>query len=217
MSGFSYSTVKCVICGSSIEETVYEGTHTNGFYDLDLRPSGMLRITMPHLVHYCKKCGYASPTVGLIESEKVKNYVLSDEYRRVFVKLKENTGKPFILYGLILKHLGNIPKSAHTFLRAAWMYDDQHKDKIARTCRLIAIYLFEKVPHLKKENVMMLIDMKRRVGDFKGAIGTMRLYRENLEGKEDLNFRWVACERRLCIEKNTKAYSIKDLLNDEGD
>ena len=216
-SRFTYRTSKCIMCGNYVEETIFNGPTHYGFHDLDLRPTGILRIAMPHLIHYCPKCGYASPKIDTMENEKIKEFVASKQYIEAFKKLKESTGKPFILYGLILKELGQTIKAGHTFLRAAWMFDDQKKEKIARTCRLIAINLIERNVPLRKEHAMMLIDMKRRTGNFYGALDAMEFYSDKLKGGMRFEKQWAAFERKLCYEKDARAYSIKDMMNDGED
>ena len=190
------STDTCAICGTSSERPVIISTNSfGGGPDLDGRPGPLARYTMIAWLAECPECGYVSSRVSDPPGKITKEWLKSEEYRRLGGMRFNIPGEyrllaeRFYRQGLCLLKNNNISGAFNAFLHAAWVCDDatiqEHglsglfhllngqikKYKMdAAECRKAAIRLAGQViPKNKEEkNNLLLVkaDMMRRAGMF---------------------------------------------------
>jgi hypothetical protein len=169
---FLERTETCAVCGSPAQVQVLASTNTLGPPDLDTRPAPMARHTMPLWLRECGACGFLArdltrPHPGTAE------VLRSQEYRaqRRDARFPDLANR-FLCAAMILERAEGWAGAFWNVMAAAWACDDAERDDLARECRARAIGLHGRAPVSRQTGVdeLVLADLRRRTGDFAGAI-----------------------------------------------
>ena len=220
MSTFRRDKVKCCVCGKTNEEMTFTSTNAFGYADLDFRPPHSARSTMFMTMKICPKCGYANQrTLRWSSIENIKEIVYSEEYQNLFKTLPPvNNGLKAYLCAYLDEIEGNHHRAIEHYKMAAWGFDcpDEECQKVTRMCRDKVIKLMDERHHASIDPLYgpVYIDFKRRNEDFEGALKALKEFAKYAGARENMD-KWVAFERKLCKEKDTKRHTCEEYMEVE--
>ncbi len=213
MSFFGGSHVKCMMCGTEVE--VKHGLSSVDVMDtdLDLRPRGVARLSEKNSAQFCPNCGYASFDLEKDVTFGRRELLEKEEYQEIFHNelLKEDI-KKFFLLGILMDDVGEIQRSASSYLRASWCAEDIGDEEWMIKSRKRAILEFEKSDFTwKKSQVLaILVDCYRRIGEFDNAIKAINKF--GLENVSDIVVRRVLeFQMKLCQEKDKAVHTASQV------
>ena len=179
MSFFGGSHVNCMMCGTEVEVKHSLSNVDVMDTDLDLRPRGVARLAEKNTVQFCPNCGYSSFDLEKDVTFGKRELLKGEEYQEIFRNqdVKDDI-KKFFLLGILLDAVGEIQRSASSFLRASWCAEDSGNTEWMIKSRKRAIAEFEKSDYTWKNSQVLaiLVDCYRRIGEFDGAINVINKY-----------------------------------------
>ncbi len=207
----------CAICEKESTQQVLISTNAMGHSDLDLRPPEMQRSTMHTWVQRCRSCGYCAPSIE--EAIEGAETLLGEErYRKIRAKRSYPAlARDFLCWSLLAENAGDLLEAGWAALHAAWVLDDEGKEKVAAECRGKAADLFiQAIKKRKKpcksagESELLVTDILRRCGRFEdardmGLEGLDRMPRSFVE-------KLLLFELERIKEGDTGRYTVKDAL-----
>jgi hypothetical protein len=186
----------CAVCADVAEHTQLQSTNSYGSPDLDTRPHGMARDTIPFWVHCCAKCGYCAADIT-VAPPIAASIVRSVEYQQQRVSKQFSALANHLLCAALIAeaagdHFASGEQSAagnqnadvladsHAYesavrfaVCAAWASDDAHSPWASGQCRMRA---FELAQHVwvggsrlidtDGADEVMICDVLRRSGQF---------------------------------------------------
>lgn len=195
----------CSVCGKTSEQIQLTSTNRFGSSDLDFRPPEMMRSTMWCWLQSCPHCGYVA--AKLEDKTCVTEEWLKKEKEKIPKKVPI-LAKEFDTRYRIAVEEGNFEDAYKNALRAAWACDDRNKKKLARTYRLAAVEMIDKIADSKTgdEKLALIVtkaDALRRAKEFE------RLF-EEINEKEIENEqvqKLIRFELERARKRDTKCYT----------
>lgn len=225
MSTFIQVKKRCAMCGKSHTFREIRSYTIMGSRDLDTRPPMFKRAALGVEIQMCDHCFYSNSDISK-RVPGMKMYTLSsDEYQSV-IKNREivnTTGQAYWLSSIIHAQRGDYKTAGYLALSSAWSFDDRYDREYSTLMRKRAIECFEReiAPEyqLNINMACILVDMKRRIGDFDGAITVAEyLINQASENKENLGEiieKVLSFQIELCKDGNTRCYRISDAMGEE--
>ena len=167
-------TVKCAHCGKESEQQIVLSSSSFGSMDLDTRPP-MSAMTLQHEIQECPHCHFCNNSIDNAENNPE---LFSPEYEELSA---DNTiskdAKKFLMVAMLQAELGDSLRAGESYLKAAWVYDDEYNNEAAIDARKkAAVYLRKHIDATDDGEVaLMLVDVLRRAGDFKAATDIIAL------------------------------------------
>lgn len=205
----TFGTVRktCSSCGHGFEVPALTSTNSFGSPDLDLRPSEMMRSTMPTWITKCPKCGYIRDRIEM-RGKRHRAFIRSKEYLTCEgAKLSSGLSRDFYKYALILLREHKRIEAYDAFVYAAWAADDLGNDEEAILCRNKAIALYRKRWFMRDpDEVLIQVDLLRRVGRFADAISLCK----SMKFKDEQRKKVARFQIELSAMKDTGCYCVED-------
>lgn len=172
-------SVRCALCGELSTQMALSSTSSFGPPDLDLRPQGPARWSLPFRVQRCPRCGYCAESIGQ-RTPGAGRTVASVIYRDVL----ENARMPalarhFFCAALVAEAAERRGDAARRFTDAAWACDDAGAAEQARICRqraaemLASALAWGDVPTESAVVRGVLADLLRRAGRYDEALAAL--------------------------------------------
>ena len=190
MTTTSTRTVRCCCCQQVSKQTYLTSFTTGEGVDLDGRPHGLFRATMPYWCQVCPGCGYAA--AGLDCQVGDVKFVHTQEYQSV----RADADYPplancFRLSAMLNERAGAVYalQAATDWQAAAWVCDDAQLQRLATACRVGAAAQYQRcvgdpdAGDLTLNTAVMAsrwLDTVRRAGLFTEARRIASVYRELL-------------------------------------
>ncbi len=157
--------LKCAVCGSLVECSIFMSTNTFGSQDLDLRPPEMMRSTMKMWLQECLRCRYVNNDVSkaINNAEKI---IDTDEYKLLLTDSNiPQLARRFAQYSLLQQN--DLEISGVALIRAAWACDDEKSNIQALFFRNRAADILFKLDFSKDSEeistlALILVDVLRR-------------------------------------------------------
>ena len=149
-------TMKCAICRKESTHSVILSTSSFGSKDLDFRPPGMMRRTLPLWIQECPHCGYVNSDIsekmpvtlkmlGEIQSTNLSCFnpdnIAAIRFYKLYVLKKtifDSSPKNPNDYDLLLD-------AFYSVLHAAWVCDDKREPDGAIICRKKALQILNEL------------------------------------------------------------------------
>lgn len=181
MTSFDNFSVTCALCEHTCEVGSLTSTNSFGSPDLDSRPAGMARGTLPFQLMFCEDCGYCAYDLAQAP-EGVAEIVHSPAYQAQL----GDSGLPsladqFLCRALITANEQHYAIAGWDALRAAWVCDDEQPAAASR-CRELALQYWRQAQQAgqvildsddnKSPNEyqhLLLADVQRRSGQLEQA------------------------------------------------
>ena len=210
MSTIRKITAKCFVCGAQSQQRELMSTNTfGGTPDLDTRPAQMMRSTMFAWLRECPECGYVakrlSNRTGVTrewlqenlrpsEGDSAPLYHASRFYKRYLISIAD----------------GYTEGAFFAALHTAWVSDDRHDRKGAKTCRLLALAELEKLIARAPDETKLLLraDLLRRTGQFDKLIDEY----VDVDFSGELANKIIAFQLGKAMEKDTSRYRVSDAM-----
>lgn len=167
-------TVKCAHCGNESEQQIVLSSSSFGNMNLDTRPP-MSAMTLRYEIQECPHCHFCNNSIANAENTPK---LFSSEYEKLYADSSiSKDAKKFLLAAMLQAEMGDNLRAGETYLKAAWVYDDEENNEAAVDARKkAALYLRKHVDATDDGEVaLMLVDVLRRVGDFKVATDLIAL------------------------------------------
>ena len=147
-------TIKCAICRKESTHSVILSTNSFGSKDLDFRPPGMMRRTLPLWIQECPHCGYVNTDISekMPVTPKMLNELRNIDFKKNnlniisairFYKLYFLKKKLFDLSNKSPDDYGLLVEAFYAVLHAAWICDDKREKKDAIIYRQKALELLD--------------------------------------------------------------------------
>ena len=200
------STIICPMCGNEVKIDKIISTSQFGF-DLDLRPNGPARSLIGVRIHWCNKCNYVFYSYQASKKEKLINGILES---KEYLKILEDEKYPMLTRFYLARAYLYLRKSdslnaSKEYLNAAWTLDDCHIDSVDIRKKVIK-YMKN---HYSKENVLVILDLLRRTGEFDNAKAFAEEYRHIFTNS--LHRRIVDYQLELISKKDIFAHSVNEI------
>ena len=201
---------KCFLCG---KETLFREVGKvgeSGARDLDTRPAGEFRETMPLWIQKCPECGYVAARID--DAAQIGKEFLSSE-RFVScdgIALTSELARSFYRLYLIKRESGDVKNAFWSVLEAAWASDDDGNADAADACRKAALEQLDLLieQNGQDENLRVLkIDVLRRCGMF-DEVGA---FYKTLNLTDPVLKRIASFEVIQADAKNAKRHTLDDL------
>ena len=224
MSTSELIKVKCAICGKKHEFRQMNSSCFLDESDLDNRPAMMMRATISFEIQMCTQCHYSNYNLGKRVPGMKHEILKSEEYLAVVNDDSlSSTAKAFWLASIIYGKAGDRRTTGYLALKAAWYFDDACDKEHAKLMREKAIKCFEydiaPVYHCDVNLACIIIDMKRRSGDFDGAVAIAKhLLNRKAVGYVELEkviVKVIKFQIKLCKKGNTSCYTVSDALGEK--
>jgi len=160
--------------------------------DLDSRPSKKEGLPpIDFLVQRCPNCGYCAGYLGeshpdaktVIETAEYKEQLNNRDYPSI--------ANSFLCKAMVENATGNLVGRTWSFIRAAWVCDDEKKDDKAVLCRRLAAESLEATVRAEKKivdqyemNAVILVDLFRRSNQMANAKKLIEYMRDNITDKK---------------------------------
>ena len=219
MSTFIPVNRKCTVCGKNHRFRALMSTTVFGPPDLDNRPDMLKRATLGLEIQMCDSCFYANYDISKRPNGMKEITLKSEEYLAVVNnEAISQTAKAFWLSSIIHSQSGDYKIAGFLALKAAWVFDDYCNSAYAKLLRETAIKHFEKdiAPeyHSDVNCAAILTDMKRRVGDFDGAIAIAEhLINHGVEASLEQIMKF---QIKLCKSEDTRCHREPDVKKNKG-
>ena len=171
--------VLCPVCGNPVNNHSAEELFTVDLVESDFRIRTLDDDILDTWLVFCHHCFYVTHDFTHIphEIEKVQEVIDSDAYRERFVDVNPTTLELFEHYLYMLNEVKADPMVfADTYLRMAWLYEDDQDVERANEYREKAIVAFAKallVGGLEEKDISMIYyyiaELSRRKGEFDRA------------------------------------------------
>ncbi len=171
--------VLCPVCGNPVNNHSAEELYTVDVVESDFRIRTLDDDVLDTWLVFCHHCLYVTHDFTHIPNdlEPVRDVVESREYRRRFADTNPTTEELFEHYLYMLKEVKAQPMIlADTYLRMAWLCDDDHNEAMSSEYREKAIVHFAKallVGDLDDKDVSMIYyyiaELSRRKGEYARA------------------------------------------------
>ena len=209
-STMSRETTTCPIDGEKIDYfVVNSGTQ----YDvrLDTRPVGPTISPGPLAV--CPKDGFIAEWFDEAEAKKLREYVLSDEYKAL-----KNSHRPWFLLGQLEEQLGRDSSDVGwSYVSAFWEAEDDQPDQMgeyaSHVIRTLGNGLRETGQFSQEEltRAFVCLDIARRVGEFEQAQNFVSLIEEKKGEVEPLFEQLLVLQRQLVAAKDVDPHNMSEL------
>lgn len=161
---------KCANC-KTISQFFKETSYSIlGFGDLDFRKNCSLReIILDSEIEQCPYCGYISTDIEYKSKEYdafCKSELYYSFYNEKFDEINK-TAQRFIKFAIYKDWIGDYDEAYTHLLKAAWKFDDLGEDESAVRCRKKAIEILKKIEDKDHRQILELLDLYRRSGEFK--------------------------------------------------
>lgn len=196
------------MCGAENEVNQIGSYSTHGCL-IDSRPMFLGIDPLPYMIQRCDICGYSgfdlSSTEGVDTSVVTRDWLSS-------LELVGDTALGYQTHAAIMEASGDPDAAGSSYLRAAWMFDDECDRKNATEMRTRASELlrFSDSPDL----LLICADLLRVIGDREGALEQLDVLSSDPLGLELAGM--ASFERRL-IESGERSHSIMANSDDVED
>lgn len=160
----------CSVCGErSVHPVITEQAKSVGAPDLDLRPADEPRTYMKYWAMECPHCGYCCTTLD-IPFDESREYLESEEYKTCGgITASNETAVKLIKRALVFLKDHSYKDAVRSYLAAAWAFDDDNDDRLAKECRKAGVRIMDEHPAaFKGDNNFKLLkaDLLRRSGEY---------------------------------------------------
>jgi len=173
------SIVLCPVCGNPVNNHPAEELYTVDVVESDFRIRTLDDDILDTWLVFCHHCFYVTHDFKQIpqDIERVQDVVESMQYKERFADTNPTTMELFEHYLYMLIEVKALPMVfADTYLRMAWLFDDEGDEKSASEYREKAIVHFAKallVGDLQDREISMIYyyiaELSRRKGEFDRA------------------------------------------------
>ena len=164
---------KCAVCGRVQSATMVQSGDAFGAPDLDGRPPMMMRALLSHSVGTCVDCHYSAADVSQRIPGFKRSMLERDEYIAVLEREDiSSTAKSFLLASLLYSWCGAHRYAGMMLHKAAWVFDDHRQRDYAKAARRASLKHYDKIPTGNLTHEVIKVDIRRRSGDFDGAIAS---------------------------------------------
>ena len=173
------SAVLCPVCGQPVNNHPAEELYTVDLVESDFRVRTLDDDILDTWLVFCHHCFFVTHDFKHIPQniEKVQDVIESPEYKQRFVDTNPTTLELFEHYLYMLEQVQALPMVfADTYLRMAWLYDDDGDTESADSYREKAIVHFAKallIGGLDDKEISMIYyyiaELSRRKGEFDRA------------------------------------------------
>lgn len=203
---------KCFICGTINNYCIVTSTNAFGPCDLDTRPPGMQRNTMPYWIQSCPSCGYVSKRISDRTSVNIK-FLESEQYCFCDgITFKSDLARDFYRYHLILLKEGKGEEAFKALLHASWACDDSDDVHNAALVRETAIKLVENLlsgPLAGNDTLSVVCaDMMRRASHFQELLEKYK----DIRYSADLLNQILDYEKALANRKVSDRRTVQDAI-----
>lgn len=166
--------IVCSVCGNkSVQTVLAKSKPATGAPDLDIRPAGEPRHYLKYMVMECPHCGYCAPSLDR-PFDDTREYLESEEYKTCggIISANEAAAK-LTKNALVFMKNHNYKDAVRGYLSAAWEFDDENDERLAKECRKRAVQIMDEHPAaFKGDNNYKLLkaDLLRRSGEFDRVI-----------------------------------------------
>jgi len=199
------------MCNSISRQIIILSRKQNQCCDLDSKPSNKFIETFQFEIQVCPSCGYANFN---IEEKVSEDYIISDDYKTYFDKIKN--------LDVIEKHLLCLKTYENTDeyyiiallnLKLSWIYEDMYLFNQAKQHRSSAIEYFNKLPiyTTDSEIYMIYIDLLRKNSLFEECINSINKA-NNFESESQKFINFVELEKELVEKKDCSTHNYKEVL-----
>lgn len=210
---------KCALCGNINECEIVASTNNFGGMDTEFRSYAVGWDTLDAYMQTCSNCGYTAYELD----KEIKDVPSVKKIVEEFFAKEKCEKKSFPAYKkyelaariFIATRVRN-EKVAETFLRAAWLADDDHQFSFAQTYRkqsaelFVKVLPFERDASRKAERLFRLAEIYRRSGQFQVATDTLdEIVIEDLHPDLQIASKKL---RNLMLEKNDCKVMFEDLI-----
>ena len=213
MSRYLKETVRCPICGDTLEVNTLLGyTTQGGSRELDGNTGSP---EVYDLVQMCPHCGFVTTDFSDRLDYRMPGIIKSPEYREFFEAdgLSSDAKKAY-LAGLMFEKTDDPGNAGIWYLRAWWALrdgdDPAHSDKA-----------WEKAVETIQQHVaktadrnasMVLVDLLRQKGEFAVAKDALSVLEDNL-GNDITMIRIAAFERGLIAARDTRPHLLSEVMS----
>ena len=217
MTTFEQQSVVCGACGCVFTHKTWAMTSSCGSPALDTRPPEMDCMMLETCIQRCPSCGYCSSNATKFD-EWLRAVMGGSAYRSQLADPHYPAlASTFICAGLLAEASDQRHAAASANLRAAWVLDDEGKDKLARVCRSRAADTFLALlsaghPFAAQPGVSEAIvtDCLRRAG--RGAEALQVIERALGQSYDDIIRRILQFQRMLVQRGDTGSHLISEAL-----
>lgn len=213
MTTFRKKQLTCACCGQEQVVTVLGSTNAFGSMDLDTRPPGMQRRTMPMWVQECEACGYVSTDLTQCP-EEVRPIVASDDYKNCGgIASQLELCRRFVKHAILCAAQGEKINEIYAYLHGAWVCDDAREKPVAKQLREKAAALIDALDETEKdENLRVLqADLLRRSEQYERLISEY----ENQEFSKDLLTNIIAFQLNRARARDNAVYTVAKALGEQ--
>jgi hypothetical protein len=190
--------------------------------DLDTRPPQMMRSTIGLRIQHCGHCGFCSSSIDDLEEfeglgkQDLLEAIQAEGYQRML----HDGGIPekarhYACRAMLLDLCPDKAATSFSWLSAAWIIDDSSHPELAAPFRLIAADALQAALAGRTEIaevatlLMVIVDVRRRAGDEKGALGAL----DRLPpGVDDFMLSLFEYERRLIMAGDRSCHAVSDAM-----
>lgn len=169
----------CALCGQKFAEQIV-GSSSIGGRDSEFRPEYLGMPPLAYFVHSCPSCRFTdyNHRITLTEGEKEKLRAFLQEYAQQHdgQKLRPSQKYEIVAHSLEIRGLPSL-QLGDTYIKAAWMADDEGEQKAAQEYRRQAIRHIsqslagQEVEEKIRPNLTYLVgELNRRTGRFSEAL-----------------------------------------------
>lgn len=214
LRAFSY----CPICGQKVNHRLLVSTNSFGSPDLDFRPAGMHRSTMPYWHVQCPECGYVAKNfdrrISWFEKRRLLHILKTEQYKKCDgLELPDHTSRRFYQQYLLYKDVAKDYELFHYLKCCVWACDDFGPlcEDVTKSLRIKVIPYLERAIRremrtTQKEQMMLLLaDFYRRSEQFREVEECLQNRKFKTEGYDDI----AAYQLELAGKKDSRRHSIR--------
>lgn len=202
--------IKCACCCKESEQTLLLSSSIFGGRDLDTRPSGFGRENLRYEIQECPFCHYCN--IRIDDTEGVFEKIGDEQLVLAHDRSIPDTARRFLLSAMRWSDIGDLYLAGESYLKAAWVFDDEGDGCNAKLAREKAALHFEKFIDVSGDGdtAIMLVDVYRRSAAFDKALA---LLDEIGDAEDDFLNAILNYERALAIAKDAACHTIGEATN----
>ena len=209
MGDFITEKTKCGSCGRVCQQKTPEVYITFGPCDLDTIPSHPARQNLTYEINMCPHCGYVNTKLEK-KIKGSKDIILEEDYIAIGKKKYPEAAEMYLKAAYLSKD--NEDKFYH-YLSAAWAFDDAGEEDNSVYARTQEIEIGLKLKNQPDDFYLILVDLYRKVKQFKEAKELLDSIEERLTG----DLKTVAkFQKHLIKKKSALSYNLKEAREYEG-
>lgn len=204
---------KCARCNHIQESGIILSESSFGYMDLDSRPASPKRDNLWLDMEICENCYYVNKSIDMSISIVEEEIISSEKYEEIASdKSIYIQAKKFILAGYIYKMKNKFLQAGIAYLKAAWVFDDLMELNNAKKARIESIENLIKGSAIEYEedNMVVLVDIKRRAGLFNEAIVTAKMLMNS--DIDDFKYKILKYQIELCKKNDDKCHNVEEII-----